>query len=96
MASLDRGVVDALLGLEHDVADLARALTAEAFVQDVDTALALDVGQGEIGPVAIAHGPSQHSEDDKSEDPRHDNPATSPVTRISEALQHEGFLPVCL
>ena len=56
------GILDPIVRLEHDVADLARTLAAELVVEDVDAPLALDIRQREIGAVTGAHRPHHRSQ----------------------------------
>ena len=61
---MDLGVVDALVGLEHDRADGAGALAAEVVVEDVEALAGLDVGQVELVAEGAAgragHGAAEH------------------------------------
>ena len=83
------GVLDPGVGFEHDVADLACALTVEAVVEDVDAALALDVGQGEVGAVARTRRTHHGTEHDEAEHPDEEHPAAAAEGHLSQTLQHD-------
>ena len=66
----DLGILNPVVGLEHDVADLTSTLATELVIQDVDPALALHVGQREVGAIAGTHRPHRRPEHDDTKDPR--------------------------
>ena len=82
-------ILDPVVRLEHDVADLAGALPAELVIQDVDAPLALHVRQREVGAVAGTHRPHHRAEHDDSENPQQQDPTTAPETHLGETLQHD-------
>ena len=89
---LDRGVVDALLGPEHDRADLAGALAAELLVEDVEARLRLDVGQVEVVAEVVADRAGDAVRDDEDGDPEAEDEPAPVVAPGTEAGEHAGSL----
>ena len=73
-ARTDIGVVDPLVGDEHDGAHLAGALAAEVVVEDVEALVGLDVGEVELVAECAAHsaGHGEAKGDDGDPEPEHE------------------------
>ena len=89
---LDRGIVDALLGLEDDRAHLARALTLELGVEDVETLRRLLAGQREVLAVVVADAARDAVGDDEQRDPQDEHETAPVVAPRSEAGEHASSL----
>ena len=81
-------ILDPVVRFEHDVADLTGALPTELVIQDVNPALALHVGQREVGAVSAPQRPHHRTKHDDSENPQQHHPATAPQAHLGQALQH--------
>jgi hypothetical protein len=64
-------------------------LTVELVVEDVDSPLALDIRQREVGAVARADCSRDRPEDDDADDPRQHDRTTATETHLGQALQHD-------
>jgi hypothetical protein len=91
----DLGVVDALVGDEHDRADRAGALAAEVFVEDVEALAGLDVGEVEL----VAEGAARHAGHGEAEDDDGDpEPEYEPAVIVAPGAQsgeHGESAPGC-
>ena len=85
---LDLGVVDALLGLEHDRADHAGALAAELVVEDVEAGLRLDVGQVELVAEGVADGAGYGEAEDEHGQPEAEHELPAVVAPGAESGEH--------
>ncbi len=86
----DRRVVHALLGLEHDVADLpAAALTGEVLAEDAEPLGTLRLGDGELAVVGSAHQTlPDDGHADEEEHPGDDGLPVMLEAPSSEASEH--------
>ena len=85
---LDRRVVDALVGAEHDRAAAPGALAAEVGDDDVVASLALDVRERRIGPIARAGGGGDGTAADESHQPDDHDSETVPIAPTTETSEH--------
>ena len=92
MACSHLGIVDALVGAEHDRAGLAASGATEVLVDDVEAARALDVGQGELGPVVGPGGAHDAAEDEEGRDPGDQDADRMGMAPTAKAGKHESLL----
>ena len=90
--SPDFGVVDALLGPEHDRPDHAGPLPAEFLVEDVEAVLRLDVGQVELVTERTAGRAREHAAEHERGDPDPEDELAVIVGPGTEACEHESLL----
>ncbi len=88
----DLGVVDPLLGPEHDGADDAGALAAELVVEDVESRLGLDVGQVELVPEGVADRALEDEAEDQDGDPQDQHLLAVVVAPRTESCEHRDLL----
>ena len=80
-------VGDALLGLEDERAALAITSLGEVGLHDVEATGALDVGQVELGAVALPDDAGQHDADDHGADPCEDDGSTPAMSTSDQDEQ---------
>ena len=85
-------VVHALLGVEHDRAQLARALAAEALVEDVEAVGGLGAGEAEVLLVVLSQAARDAVDDDQGADPEGEYEAAPIVAPGTQAGEHGGSL----
>ncbi len=87
---LDFRVGDALLGPEHDGADLTGALAAELCVEDVEAATRLDVRKAELISARRADRASGGSDEHQEPDPDAEHQPSVVVTPRSQSQEQDG------
>src|SRR5262249_42738145 len=85
-----RLVLHPLWGVVHDLARLPPAFPGEVLVEQIEPAMALDVGQLELGGEGVAGGTTDGAETDEGDDPGDDDDGAVVVAPTSETTEHEA------